>query len=599
MKRLLLVNLSLLFYFSALICSIGISYSAGAIMAIIASLGILVAYVLQLKEQYFSGKLLSWDSLAATIGTLLVAEVFLQGYSISIGHSVMSLSGFYHIHVFAGFLVLTLFTVYSVRSINTHEDERNRTWLLIAVAISTLISLLGYLGFARILSGTVRYIYYSFVFLLLAYSVFFLFTLFKRRSSEGRAETMTFILCLLMVFHWVLRWLLPHTIEPGFVHVVFNIAFFPIIVLPIAIFHFRRLHFIIVFILQGILLDIYFISFDRDFKYLVDAGINGCVGYEHAVDYPVVQHPGISISELCAPPSAEEITSIVDEWKARDFTPREVRTVFAQRYPNGDSLKVFSHLIHGKLHYGLIRIPTGINVKKAPILLVLNGGGADVDVVDANDVHRVVSGVCRDVLDRYVLLAPAFRGDIIRGDGFCFRSEGYTGDVWAGAAEDAAYFLQVVKASYAREENALVLAIGISRGATVGLILGALTNKVDRIISISTHTDFLNEDVLYNERVGYDFPKVFFTPRTSPDSIRRRMLTSSPRYFAEYLPPFEIHQGTDDQLTTVQHTQRLEERLKALHRSDSTFRIYYYQGKGHGYDDDALVCKTLRDFVKQ
>ncbi len=597
MKRLVLVNVSLVIYLAGLLCAIGVSNGAGAIMVIIASLGILLAYVLQLKAFYAIGKLWRWHSLASTMALLLVAELFLQGFGIAIGHSLFVMPAIYQIHVFAGFILLVLLGVYSVLSITKHEGEGRREWLLIALAIFVILSFLGYLGFARILPGTVRYIYYGFVFLVLFFFAFFLVMSFKDKSQEG-GRRIGLLVCSLMVVHWILRWLLPHTFEPGIARVVFNVAFFALAILPLAIFHFQRFHFLVVFIIHAVLLDIYFLSFDRDFKYLVDTGIDGCVGYEVASDYPIVREPGMSIATLLAEPTVEEIGSVVAEWKAKDFSPRGVRVVFAERYPNGDSLKVISHLVHGRLHYGLIKIPSGVKVKEAPILLVLNGGGADVDVVDADNIHRIVSGVCRDVLNRYVLVAPSFRGDVIRGRGFCFRSEGYTGDVWAGAAEDAAYFLEAAKASYGASPDSRVMAIGISRGATVGLILGSLTDKTDHVISISTHTDFMNENAFYSERVGSDYAKVFFTPHTSADSVRRRILTSSPLYFADQLPSFEIHQGTEDLLTTVHHAKRLEEKLYSMNRGDSTFKVHYYSGKGHGYDDDEIVCKSLRDFVR-
>jgi hypothetical protein len=92
-----------------------------------------------------------------------------------------------------------------------------------------------------------------------------------------------------------------------------------------------------------------------------------------------------------------------------------------------------------------VRIPVGLDIKDAPILLALDGGGVDVDVLDADFLYRLTGGMCRDVLNNYIVIAPSFRGDIARGKEFCFRSEGYTGDVWLGAAEDAASFLEVVK----------------------------------------------------------------------------------------------------------------------------------------------------------
>ena len=325
--------------------------------------------------------------------------------------------------------------------------------------------------------------------------------------------------------------------------------------------------------------------------------MNGCIGYDKATEYPVVSDPGIAIEDLFKPPTVDEIHAVIKDWESKDFTPKQVQIVHIEQQSNGDSIKVISHYVNGQKHYGIIRIPASINTKKAPILLGLQGGGADIDVLESAFLYRMSSGMCRDVLDNYITIAPSFRGDIVRGKDFCFRSEGYTGDVWLGAAEDAVSFFEVVKAMYSKGDSTKVLALGVSRGATVALIIGALTQKLDYIISISTHVNFNNIDVFRNERVGTDYPRIFFTPKTTPENIRKRLIASSPYYFAERIPNFEIHQGTEDTQTTVFHAKLLGQRLLEVGKNDSTFKIHYYEGQGHAYDDDDIVCKSLRNFV--
>jgi hypothetical protein len=89
-------------------------------------------------------------------------------------------------------------------------------------------------------------------------------------------------------------------------------------------------------------------------------------------------------------------------------------------------------------------------------------------------------------------------------------SEGYTGDVWAGAAEDAAFSLEAVKKRYKKDEDSRTLAIVISRGATVGLTLSELKNKINHTIVISTHTDFLKEDVTITSGLAATLPVLFY-----------------------------------------------------------------------------------------
>ena len=597
--KLAFFNLALVFYLTGLLCAIGVGMGFGAIIVLVASAIVLCLYLVLVYQAFREKKLFSLNVLVYTLGVMTIGEVFLQGFSIAIGQSLFGLSWFYQLHAFIGLTLLGLFIGHSITLVGRVEPETNRGWLFTAVGIFFLMSLIGFLSFARILPGSARLTYYGFVFLTFFYLLYFLATGFLARKPNASENRVGFLLSALLVLFWILRWRIPDLIAPGFNRVTLHIGFVMIVILPLAILLIKKNHFLTAFILYTIVLDLYFISYDREVKYLVNVGGNECVGYDRATDYPVVNDPGISMDELFLSPTAGEINDIIKDWEDKNFTPSQVRVEHSERHPNGDSIKVISHNVSGQKHYGIIRIPAGLNTKKAPILLTLQGGGAELDVLESNSIFRVSSGMCRDVLNNYITIAASFRGDLVRGDNFCFRSEGYTGDVWLGAAEDAASFLEVVKAMYAKDDSTKVLAMGVSRGATVALIIGALTDKLDYIISISTHTNFLNTDAFYRERVGSDYRRIFFTPQTTPENTRKRMIASSPYYFADRLPRFEIHQGTEDMQTTVQHAKLLEQRLLDIGKSDSTFRIYYYEGKGHAYDDDSIVCERLREFSKR
>lgn len=595
--KLVFINLALIIYFAGLLCTIGVGFGFGAVMVIVASVIILCLYLIQLYNAFKEKKLFSLNILSYTLCALVIAELFLLGFSISIDQSLFGLPGFHQFHIFTGFIVLSLFTGSSIISAWKIEQKNLRYLLITGLGISCLLSLIGFLSFAGIISGAVRLIYYSFVFLTFFYLLYFLLSRILTRQQNQYENWIGLLTSSLMVLYWILRWQIPDLISQGIYNVGFHMGFVMILILPLSILLINKNHFLTIFILYTILIDFYFISFDKEFKYLVNVGVNGCVGYDKATEYPVVNDSGIAIEELFKPPSVDEINAVIKDWESKDFAPNQVQIVHTERQPNGDSIKVISHYVSGQKHYGIIRIPAGINTKKAPILMGLQGGGADIDVLESTFLRRMSSGMCRDVLDNYITIAPSFRGDIVRGKDFCFRSEGYTGDVWLGPAEDAVSFLEVVKAMYSKGDSTKVLAMGVSRGATVALIIGALTQKLDYIISISTHTNFNNIDVFRNERVGKDYPRIFFTPQTTPENIRKRVIASSPYYFAERLPNFEIHQGTEDTQTTVFHARLLEQRLREVGRNDSTFKIYIYEGKGHAYDDDNIVCKRLKDFT--
>lgn len=592
-KNLILLNVGLLLYPTGLLSAIAINFAAGAILVLIAALIITFAFASYLYTSFRNKTFWTLDTLIASLAMLVMGELFIQGYSIVIGMSLFGLPYFFQIHAVFGFLLLGIFVWASIRSAKQITLDNSRYALITIISVASLISLIGYLSFAGVLHVSVKLIYQSYIFLTFAYFLFFLFT--PERKTDRKQFQFAILIVLLMVLLWIFNWVIPEVIPAGIVRVIFQFGFVPVIVLPISILLLKRNYFLFPFLIYGFISQIYFLSFSKDFRHLTLVGVNGCVGYDDAPDYPVNQHPGVSISTLLSPPEDAEIVALRQEWQQKDFTAKDVRVEYREQNMHGDSIQVISHTINGLKHYGLVRIPPGLDVKSAPILLVLNGGGADVDVLETDVLYRIASASCRSVLNHYVVVAPSFRGDIVRGKNFCFRSQGYTGDVWAGPAEDAALFLEAVKKLYNKEANTQTIAIGISRGATVALILSGLTDKITHAIAISTHADFLSEDVFRNERVGGDFPKVFFTPRDTPENIRKKLLTSSPLYFAEHIRSFEVHQGTADHLTTVRHARAIENRLKELNAM-SNAKFYFYEGQGHGADDDAIVCQSMRHF---
>jgi hypothetical protein len=597
MKKLAILNLSLIIYLAGLFASVVVSFGAGAIMVIMASLVLLGLYLSEVYKEFKSNNLLSKKKIFLyTIALLVTGTLFLQGYSISIGHSLLHIPAYYRLHGFVGILLLALFAYYGIMLARDADGDSKYKVLTIVFVLSIIVSAIGFLGFARILSAPSQLIFYSFVFLTFYNLVYFVYKRFKKKDALNlREKNAAVIICLLMLLVWLIRWQFS-ILSPGIWKVVFNMGIVAVVILPLSIFLFKQPHYVILFALNAVAVDIYFLNFDRDFNYLVDAGLNGCPPYETEERFAVVHDPGISLMDLLAPPTRIEIDDIKKEWREKDFIPRMVTVDYAGIESNRDSIKVISHMVGDRKHYGLVRIPAGLNPETAPILLALHGGGAEVDVLQSEFLYRLSGGQCRDVLNRYITIAPSFRGDLLRGNGYCFRSDGYSGDVWLGAAEDATSFLEVVDSIYGKEENTVV-AWGISRGATVALIVGSLTDKIDHIISISTHTDFLNEVTLKHERVGEDYPKVFYTPQESAQNIRRKIIASSPYYFAKFLPDFEIHQGTEDELTTARHAQRLEARMKELTLQRRGQKFYFYEGHGHGYDDDAIVCQSLRELA--
>ncbi len=598
--KLALINLSLIIFVIGLFSAVGIGMQSGAVIVLVSSALILAVYVIQIIQSIGQDRLWRVRNLLYTLAIPVLAVIFIHGFGVSIDMPLLgNVPSFSSAYLASGLLLVSLFLAGSIRAVSKLDNRKKRLLLITIFSIASGVSALGLFGMAGIVPFSGWVITYSLLFLALSYLIFFVTMVFSS-TKENKAESLVLvILSGAMTFFLMARIYFPHMLPLGFASAIITFGFVPALILPLSISYTNKFHFFTVFVLYFLLLDVYFIHYDRNFSYLVDVGVNGCVGYEDATAYPINSDPGIAMEELLKEPTANELNAILTEWREKDFTPSQIQTEFSEVRPNGDSLKVVSHLVNGRKHYGLIRIPKGVNISQAPILLGLMGGGTGIDVLKTSDLDRLSSGKCRALLDNYISIMPSFRGNIVRGEGFCFRSEGYAGDVWMGAAEDAVAFLEAVKLMYNKPTNVKTLAMGTSRGATVALIIGGLTNKSDYIIATSTHTKFLDRYVVDNEIVGNSYSRAFYTPKASPEEIRKRLITSSPYYFLNNLPAFELHQGTEDQKTTIWHARALEKRLSEIGRNDSTNHVYIYDGKGHAYDDDNIVCASLRRFLKE
>ncbi len=590
--KLLLVNFALTLFLIGLFIVVGGDMKAGAIIVLIGSTILTGSYLSQAIQSFRQSQLWKWPTLALSGVLLALAIIFVHGFSASIDMIlVYRIKVFTILYYIAGFLIPILFLYFSIKS--SHND--NKKWVIIGTSISVALAFAGLLGFARIIPLPVKLIFYSWVFMLFFYLIVHVKLVLSKNQETKHESLKLLVVTLLFIGFWGFRFNLPDTMADGLAKAILDFGFVPLVILPISILSIKKFYPFLVFIFYFILLDFYFIQFDSNFKYLVDVGLNGCEGYDQATDFPINTDPGIPLVELMREPSNKELDEILLEWKEKDFSPKNIEVVYKEELPNGDSIKVISHLVNGLKHYGAIRIPKTLDVKTAPILMELEGGGTGLDI---SKLRTLTQGKCRGQKDNFISILPSYRGCILRGEDFCFRSEGYYGDPWVGPAEDAIVFLEAVKKIYNKPDDTRVLANGISRGATVALIIGSLTDKLDYIIATSTHTKFLDRYVVENERVGNSFARAFYTPTASPEQIRKRIIASSPYYFADKLPPFDLHQGARDELTTVWHANVLENRLQEIEKDTNTYNLFIYEDRGHGYDDDQTVCQSIAEFLE-
>jgi hypothetical protein len=119
-------NLALVIYLIGLLCAIGVEIRFGAIIVIAASLIIAGLYINELAHAVKAKRLMSLNILMYSLGVLVLAEIFIQGFSIAIDKSLYNLPGFIRFHVFFGFILASLFIVYSILSAQRVEYRKFR-----------------------------------------------------------------------------------------------------------------------------------------------------------------------------------------------------------------------------------------------------------------------------------------------------------------------------------------------------------------------------------------------------------------------------------------------------------------------------------------
>lgn len=83
---------------------------------------------------------------------------------------------------------------------------------------------------------------------------------------------------------------------------------------------------------------------------------------------------------------------------------------------------------------------------------------------------------------------------------------------------------------------------------------------------------------------------------SSIEATRLRVIASSPLYFAESLPPVQLHYGGEDIIVPVSNGVLLANRLRARGDDGPTFELLLHPFGGHNLDRTISDPKT-RDFL--
>jgi dipeptidyl aminopeptidase/acylaminoacyl peptidase len=298
------------------------------------------------------------------------------------------------------------------------------------------------------------------------------------------------------------------------------------------------------------------------------------------------------LERLFAPPTLAERAAVLAEWTADSARVEDIRIESERRERNGQRTLVLSHLVEGDRHYGAVRVPPGSEGRSLPVLLVMHGGDKG-----ASGYHFFRAG---PFATNWIQVLPSFRSEPLLLSPFrMYRSKGLS-NPWDGDVEDSMALLGVVLQSVPEADSARVAVLGHSRGGGVALLMGIRDRRIKGVVSFAAPTDFFLPSIRRIAERGLRWPlprlpganyladSVLFAlrdGRTSLPEARLELLRRSPAWFAEHLPPTQVHHGRMDRKVPYAHGERLSRQV-GVKGSGPTLEF-------HGYPEGRHRNRTL------
>lgn len=300
------------------------------------------------------------------------------------------------------------------------------------------------------------------------------------------------------------------------------------------------------------------------------------------------------LDSLVQDPTAEEISRVRALWAARSVAAIDAMVVDSlqlQSVSMQAPLYIISHQSDEALHYAGLIIPPATG--PLPLLVFSHGGDEGVDM----GLVGMALFALGDVAQNFAILAPSFRAEPLSNNEAVWLSTGQPSP-WDRDVDDLLRSIAAVDSLVGNLVSTEKIAVlGISRGATVGLLASLRDSRIGAVVNYFGPTDFFGEfsqmellhaltgsptgkpgvDFLWNE-----FFAGYFAGNLSLAQIRSETLRRSPRWFAQELPAVQIHHGSADSTVSVQEALSLWDAMagsNSVINGNST--LYIYPEGGH------------------
>jgi hypothetical protein len=285
--------------------------------------------------------------------------------------------------------------------------------------------------------------------------------------------------------------------------------------------------------------------------------------------------------QLFAYPTSAELETIRQEWTKRDLTPSEVAVVqYKEITENGVMLKIISFRARGIKQYAALVIPPF--QEKMPLRIYVNGF----------DVHNTINAINLEIEEGFntspfAFALPSMRGQSLRinVNGVVYETpaaEGDHCDAFDGAADDVIALINAVKNSEPGIDVERVSVRGGSRGGTVALLVAERDSRVKAAIDVAGPTNMLDLTAANEDDLTYQcqFLRSLVENSVTLAEARKKMLASSPVFFAGTLPKTQLHLGENDRIVPLTQGYELKDQMSTLGNSQ-LLELFIYSNRDH------------------
>lgn len=322
------------------------------------------------------------------------------------------------------------------------------------------------------------------------------------------------------------------------------------------------------------------------FVFLYSNYANRCPCKERVIYDNIDINKALDLDSVFRPTDSLELANIQADWQSFSKMSDSFSLVKEMNYAKDRKLLIIEQYAEGRKHYGAIIFPYQYDAQqKYPLLLWANG-------LNQQDPTSYFEGPFRKKLytelSNYFILVPAYRGQALSVYGKRYCADGFFGDAFDGATDDALRLLYLAQAEFIGVDSHKIAVWGVSRGGTVALLMGARNTAINAVICQSGPVDFFAKTVYDRYNIQYKYQ--FLGKQQPLREIRAKMLKSSPIYFIENYPnALFIAHGKNDSIVPISNANSLIEKVEANKKTTALM-----DDSGHSFNQMHQIKEWLR-----